>query len=187
LNRLANSAMNLSISNAVNHVLMNQELSEEQKADYIASSALHLEAEEERINTQIAYLKDVKTQLKEAKEKLKSTTAEVMIQSGIDKLKGLNVSSITAQPYGESESEELVIDDEEELKELGYAIVTLDEKRIKQALKDGELSEINGAHLETVTKSKSATIRINKRRNINPVALDVELLPNDLEEIKDEA
>ena len=178
--------MSYSISHAVNHVLSNPDLKEEEKADYIASSALHLEAEEERISTQITHLKDVKTKLKEAKEQLKSITAEVMIKSGIDKLKGLNISSLTAQAYSESESQELIIDDEDELKDLGYVIVSLDEKRIKQALNDGELSEINGAHFETVTKSKSATIRINKRRNINPIALDVEVLPNDLEEIEDE-
>ena len=115
---------------------------EETLADYIALGV-------GGYDSKIAQLKEYKNQIQEAineieehKSKAMEETHVWLVEQGIEKLKGIHVSSITCKEAGVSITKKFVLDTERD---------TLIEKGL--------------AHFEEVIKETPATIRINKRKS----------------------
>jgi hypothetical protein len=114
---------------------------EETLADYIALGVGGYDGK-------IAQLKDYKNQIQEAINEIEEHKSKAMqeahgwlVEQGIEKLKGIHVSSITCKEAGVSITKKFVLDVDRE---------TLVEKGL--------------AHFEEVIKETPATIRINKKR-----------------------
>jgi len=110
-------------------------------ADYIN---MGIGSFDEKIAQYEAYKKDLTEAIKAFKELKQETSIEVgswMKSSGIEKLKGINVSSIT-------------------IKDASVSVTN----KIKRDISDGELVELGYAHYEEDIKEIPQTIKINKKR-----------------------
>jgi len=114
---------------------------EESIADYIA---LGIQSQKEKIEQYKAYKKELDAAIKALQELEKETEEEVyewMAENGIEKLKGIHVSSVT-------------------IKDAKPSI----RKKIVRDVTDKELLEMGYAHEEEVITQLSAGIKINKKR-----------------------
>ena len=102
-----------------------------------------------------------------AKELAKEEVSKALLSFGVTKLEGMKVSSITASKETVKSVAKLQILNEEELLKAGYFKVELDLQAIEEALLSGdrreEVQDYADMKIEKVVKS--ATIRINKRKN----------------------
>ena len=131
--------------------------SPQQTADYIAFVCDKLNSNIERAKQAKrdldSYIKDNNSQL----ELIKEITAEWLAESGIDRLDGMVISSITTT--NPKPSYEVTVTDASLIKTKFFKS-TIDKTALKNAMLDGE--ECEGATL--VTTVKEATLRINKRK-----------------------
>jgi len=110
------------LSSKVEHFRENNMPVEQSIADYIA---LGIGSQKEKIAQYKAYKKELDAAIKALTELEKETEKEVfewMNENGIDKLKGIHCSSVTAKPASVSIRTKVVRDiSDDELIELGYA------------------------------------------------------------------
>jgi hypothetical protein len=152
---------------SVINILENPKLSAFTKADQIADAFISLDAKLDYIIEQQRLLANLKKQIEIAKELAKEEVSKALLSFGVTKLEGMKVSSITASKETVKSVAKLQILNEEELLKAGYFKVELDLQAIEEALlsadKREEVQDYTDMKIEKVVKS--ATIRINKRKN----------------------
>ncbi len=118
----------------------------------------------------------MKKQLELSRTKAKEQVAKALGSFGIDKLEGIQVSSITIAPATESSKTKIRILNEDALIKAGFFTVVLDEKAVEEALYSADQRHEVEAYVETSieTKEKPATIRINKRKSLTPESTQIE-------------
>jgi len=134
-----------------------QETSPERTADYIALTVQNLDDRLERIKEAETQIKSLKSDIVSQIETIKIGSSKWLSESGIDKLQGLYVSSVSVS--SSKPKEDLVVHNEESLINQGYFKTTLDVTAVKNAIKDGVI--VDGAEIEVTHKEDS--LRINKR------------------------
>ncbi len=148
-------------------ILENPKLSAFTKADQIADAFISLDAKLDYIIEQQRLLANLKKQMEIAKELAKEEVSKALLSFGVTKLEGMKVSSITASKETVKSVAKLQILNEDELLRAGYFKVELDFQSIEEALLSGdrreEVQDYADMKIEKVVKS--ATIRINKRKN----------------------
>lgn len=148
-------------------ILENQNLSSFSKCDAISEAFISLDSKLDYIIEQQRLLASLKKQIEIAKELAKEEVSKALLSFGVTKLEGMKVSSITASKETVKSVAKLQIINEEELLKNGYFKVELDLQAIEEALlsadKREEVQDYADIKIEKVVKS--ATIRINKRKN----------------------
>ena len=152
---------------SVINILENPNLSSFTKADQIADAFISLDSKLDYIVEQQRLLASLKKQIEIAKELAKEEVSKALLSFGVTKLEGMKVSSITASKETVKSVAKLEILNEDELLKAGYFKVELDLQAIEEALlsadKREEVQDYADMKIEKVVKS--ATIRINKRKN----------------------
>ena len=152
---------------SVINILENPNLSSFTKADQIADAFISLDSKLDYIVEQQRLLASLKKQIEIAKELAKEEVSKALLSFGVTKLEGMKVSSITASKETVKSVAKLQILNEEDLLKAGYFKVELDLQAIEEALlsadKREEVQDYADIKIEKVVKS--ATIRINKRKN----------------------
>ena len=114
---------------------------EQTVADYIGMSFENIDDKIKQLQSYKTDITNAINQLKTNKELAKKDVYKWMENNGIDKLKGVSISSITLKKEDVSVTKKLVIDIDEQ-----------------------ELIELNYAHYEENIKPIEASIKINKKR-----------------------
>ena len=154
------------------------------KCDYIALSILGLDSKIDAIDTEISELKQLKQNLKCAKDISCTVGAKILQSYGIDKLEGLRVSSITITPATTNLKTNLFIYNKQALINEGYYKVELDEDAIKQAfassIGDNQEKTIIAKYcdIKVVTQHIDAKLRVNKRRGVDTNSIT--FIPDDM-------
>lgn len=152
---------------SVINILENSNLSAFTKADQIADAFISLDSKLEYIVEQQRLLANLKKQIEIAKEFAKEEVSKALLSFGVNKLEGMKVSSITASKKMVKSVAKLQILNEDELLKAGYFKVELDLQAVEEALlsadKREEVQDYADMRIEKLVKS--ATIRINKRKN----------------------
>ncbi|MEO1957996.1 MAG: hypothetical protein ABGX23_00420 [Nautiliaceae bacterium] len=134
-----------------------------EKTDLVADMIMDIDEKINYIKSKIMLLNSIKKQLETDKQIAKEVIAKTFKEYGIDKLEGMQISSITITPEKEEIKEHIKIKDEKALIELGYAKV--DEKKLKEALYTDKYNEIEPfIDVEVEAVKKPSSIRINKRK-----------------------
>jgi len=137
------------------------ETSPEGVADYIGLSLQNLDDRLMRIKEAEANIKSLKAELTSQAETIKIGSAKWLAESGIDKLQGMAVSSVSISKS--KPKEELIVTNEESLINQGFFKTTLDKTAVKNAIMNDIVVE--GACVEiTHTEDK---IRVNRRKNLH--------------------
>ncbi len=139
------------------------------KADYIGFSVLSIDKRMQSIDEEIKELQELKKSLKTAKELVLTTSAEVFVEYGIDKLDGAGISSITFTAATTSDKTKLVVEDTQALIEAGFYKKVLDEEMLRDLYHTSQYKDIIQSYtrLEVISTPKPAKIKINKRRGVN--------------------
>jgi hypothetical protein len=152
---------------SVINILENPNLTAFTKADQIADAFISLDSKLDYIIEQQRLLASLKKQIEIAKEFAKEEVSKALLSFGVTKLEGMKVSSITASKETVKSVAKLQILNEDELLKAGYFKVELDLQAIEKALLSAdnreEVKDYADIKIEKVVKS--ATIRINKRKN----------------------
>ena len=152
---------------SVINILENPNLTPFTKADQIADAFISLDSKLDYIIEQQRLLASLKKQIEIAKELAKEEVSKALLSFGVTKLEGMKVSSITASKETVKSVAKLQILNEDELLRAGYFKVELDLQAIEEALLSGdkreEVQDYADIKIEKIVKS--ATIRINKRKN----------------------
>ena len=134
-----------------------------EKTDLIAEMITDIDEKINYVKSKIILLNSIKKQLEKDRAVAKEVIAKALKDYGIEKLEGMQVSSITVAPEKEEVKEYIVIKDEKALINLGYAKV--DEKKVKEALYTDRYNEIEPyIDIELEQIKKPSGIRINKRK-----------------------
>ena len=148
-------------------ILENQNLSSFSKCDAISEAFISLDLKLDYIIEQQRLLANLKKQIEIAKELAKEEVSKALLSFGVTKLEGMKVSSITASKETVKSVAKLQILNEDELLKAGYFKVELDLQAVEEALLSAdnreEVKDYADIKIEKVVKS--ATIRINKRKN----------------------
>jgi hypothetical protein len=133
--------------------------SPQEVADYVGLACDNINAQIERIKSAESELKAIRKFAEDQLELIGEGVAEWLYDSGVEKLAGDRVSSISVSERNPSEL--LVVTDEESLINRGYFKTVLDKTAVKNAVKEGVVDD--GAHIERTHLAN--TVRINKRRS----------------------
>ena len=138
------------------------------KTDRLASALLSIDARAEYIKEQIKLLQHMKKQLELSRTNAKTEVAKAFTSFGIDKLEGVQVSSITVVPAKETSKTKIRILDENALIKAGFFTVVVDEAAVEEALYSADQGHEVEAYVDTTieTTQKPAIIRINKRKSL---------------------
>jgi len=126
-------------------------------ADYVGLAIDNIKVQIERIKQAEKELKAIRAQAEQQLDLVGEGVAEWLADAGIDKLNGDYVSSISIS--SRKEKEELSIINEESLINRGYFKTVLDKTAVKNAVKNGIITDdasISITHLPDTT-------RVNKR------------------------
>ena len=136
------------------------------KCDYIGFSVLSIDNSIQSIDEEIKELQGLKKQLKQAKEIVLETGAQIFLEYGIDKIDGAGISSITFSGATTSDKSKLVIDNPDPLIKAGLFKKVVDEELVAQFYTSDQYAHViqPNAHIEVVSNPKPAKIKINKRR-----------------------
>ena len=134
------------------------ETSPEGVADYIGLTLQNIDDRLARIKEAEAQIKSLKSELVAQQETIKVGSAKWLAESGIDKLQGIYVSSISIS--SSKPKNELKVINEESLINQGYFKTVLDKTAVKNAILDGV--EIEGAEIEIIYEEDK--IRVNSRK-----------------------
>lgn len=129
-----------------------------QLVDYVGLALDHIGTKRAEIKQTIKRLQELDKQEAAREEFIKEQTASWLEDTGIDRLDGRLVSSMTIA--ASKPQEKLVVDDEETLIKGGYFKMVVNSDLVKKHLIAGE--NIEGAHIE-ITHSLPK-IKINKSR-----------------------
>lgn len=134
------------------------ETSPEGVADYIGLSVQNLDDRLLRIKEAEAQIKSLKSELTSQIETIKIGSAKWLEESGIDKLQGMYVSSVSVSKSKPKEDVKII--NEESLINQGYFKTSVDKTAVKNAIINGV--DVDGATIE-VTHIENK-VRINKRK-----------------------
>ena len=126
--------------------------------DYVSFAIDNLDSQVQRMKAAIAELQGLCKLADAQKDLIKVGGALWLAQSGIDKLSGDIVSSMSI--YTPKSKENLIIHNEEALINQGYFKTVVDKTAVKQAILNGV--EVEGAEIEVIHEGD--TLKINKRR-----------------------
>lgn len=146
------------------------------KADRLASALSNIDARVDYVKEQIRLLQHLKKQLEVSRTRAKEEIAKALESFGIDRLEGVQVSSITVTPAKETSKTSIRILDEDALIKAGYFTLGVDKDAVEEALCSAdqryEVEDYVDAIVEPV--HKPASIRINRRRSLpnEPVQID---------------
>ncbi len=132
-----------------------------QVADYAALSIDNIENRIAEIKSAEQELKALRSALADQADIVKSGVASWLADTGLSKLQGNIVSSISV--LVPKPSYDLVVDDEAALINAGYFKTVLDKTAVKNALLADE--EIPGAHLDVTHHQEK--IKVNRRKKAN--------------------
>ena len=141
------------------------------KADYIGLSINSIDTKVTSLDEEIKELQQLKKNLKSAKEIALTTGAEVFSEYGIDKLEGAGISSITLTKATSKQQVSLDLIDPDELINLGYSKVIVDEEAVQEALLSTDESNLlrQYATLTTTQTLQASKLKVNKRRANNSI------------------
>lgn len=126
--------------------------------DYVSFAVDNIDAQVHRMKSAIAELQGLCKLAEAQKDLIKVGSALWLEQSGIDKLNGDIVSSMSI--YTPKAKDILIIHNEEALINQGYFKTVVDKTAVKQAILNGV--DVDGAEIEVVHECD--TLKINKRR-----------------------
>ena len=126
--------------------------------DYIGLALDNVDKKMADINAAIKQLQEMKKHEDARKEHIKEQTCNWLEGTGLDKLDGLIVSSMSIN--NTKPKEELIITDEESCINAGYFKTVLDKSELKKDLLEGK--EVEGAKIEVIHVANK--IKINKKR-----------------------
>jgi len=133
--------------------------SPERVADYMELVTGNIETKILNIKNYVAELNSIKKDEEDRLEYIKEQSASWLENEGVKKLEGIHVSSITINDTKPKEN--VIIENEEELINIGYYKKTLDKTAVKQALQSGKKLE-GFATLEIIHMANK--IKVNKKR-----------------------
>ena len=140
-----------------------------EKADYIAYSINQVQNKIDYVSNEIKELQDLKKSLASSKELAMEITASVLAEYGIDKLEGVNISSITITPEKSKTENVIFIKDEKAVIQLGFVSFIPDYEAIEKTLttNDGYVCEELAQYVEVnkITTTTQSKIKINNKRN----------------------
>ncbi len=140
-----------------------------EKADYIAYSINQVQNKIDYINNEIKELQDLKKSLATSKELAMEITASVLAEYGIDKLEGVNISSITITPEKVKTENVIFIKDEKAVIQLGFVSFIPDYEAIEKTLttNNGYVCDELKLYVEVnkITTTTQSKIKINNKRN----------------------
>ena len=149
-------------------LLQDENLAYYAKADKIAEAYASLDEKVAYIKSQVQLLQQLRKRLESVRVISKEQVANAMESFGIDKLEGLSVSSLTITPAREESVAKIDILDEKSLIHAGFFTVVLDKEAVEQALYSADPEHHNEVKkyvsVNVQTKSKPASVRINKRK-----------------------
>ena len=139
------------------------------KCDYIGYSIASIDNKVSLLDDEIKYLQEYEKRLKSAKDITLSVGANVFEQYGITKIEGGGISSITLTKATSTSKHQLNIINEQALIDGGFYKKVVDTAKIQSSYINDEYKEFIEANttLETITTTKPAKLRINKRKVIN--------------------
>lgn len=157
-------------------ILENNNLPYFTKTDRIASAMNGIDAKIDYIKEQSRLLLHMKKQLELSRTKAKEQIAKALENFGVDKLEGVQVSSITITSASQSSKTKIRIIDDDALIKGGYFTVIVDEKAVEEALYSADQRHEVEAYVETIieTKEKPSSIRINKRKPLATESTQIE-------------
>ena len=130
-----------------------------QLTDYVGLALDHITAKRTDIKAAIKQLQELDKHEANREEFIKEQCANWLEATGLDKLDGLIVSSMTIN--NTKPKENLIVTDEDACINAGYFKTVMDTSAVKKALLDGV--EVEGAHIEVVHVANK--IKVNKKRN----------------------
>ena len=140
-----------------------------EKADYIAYSINQVQNKIDYVSNEIKELQDLKKSLATSKELAMEITASVLAEYGIDKLEGVNISSITITPEKVKTENVIFIKDEKAVIQLGFVSFIPDYEAIEKTLitNDGNQCDELKQYVEVnkITTTTQSKIKINNKRN----------------------
>ncbi|MEA3455067.1 MAG: hypothetical protein U9R26_01040 [Campylobacterota bacterium] len=154
------------------------------KSDYIALSFLELDNKIAYLADEMKMLANLKKRLTEAKTLGLEIAAQMLKEYGIEKMEGTAISSLTIAPSKIKTKETIHIKDPNKVMELGYVNFIVDEKSVKEALKDQEMFDQLDPYIEVSIDEDTvpARLKINKKRNSSNITTEsVEILDNPIE------
>jgi len=93
-------------------------------------------------------------------------TASVLAEYGIDKIEGVNISSITITASTTKSKDVINFKDENKIMGLGYVKFLVDEEAVEKALKSNESQELKElVDIVTIKETSPSKIKINNKRN----------------------
>ena len=146
------------------------------KTDRIANAMNGIDVRIDYIKEQSKLLQHMKKQLELSRIKAKEQIAKALENFGVNKLEGVQVSSITITPASQSSKTQLKIIDKDALIKGGFFTVVVDEKAVVEAHYSADQRHEVEAYVETIieTKEKPSSIRINKRRLLATEPTEIE-------------
>lgn len=141
-----------------------QETSPEGVADYIGLTLQNIDDRLQRAKEAELQIKALKAELTSQAETIKIGSAKWLAESGIDKLQGVYVSSVSISSSDPKET--LKVLNEESLINQGYFKTSVDTTAVKNAIKDGV--EVEGAVIEVEHREDS--LRVNKRKKKDEIS-----------------
>ena len=136
------------------------ETSPEGVADYIGLSLQNIGDRLDRIKDAETQIKLLKKELVAQQDIIKIGSAKWLSDSGIDKLQGIYVSSVSVSPS--NYKNELKIHNEESIINQGYFKTVVDKTAVKNAILDG--AKVDGAEIEVIYEENK--IRVNSRKKV---------------------
>ena len=149
-------------------ILQNESLPYFKKADTISSAFLNIDSRLIYIKDQIRLLQQIKKQLETSRSNAKEQVAKALTSFGVEKLEGVQVSSISITPASDKSVSHIEILNEDELIKAGYFSVVVDMEAVEEALYSADQRHEVEAYVNTriETVHKPSTIRINKRKAV---------------------
>jgi len=153
---------------AIVNILEDKRIPYFQKTDKIANAMMNIDTKINYIKEQTKLLQHMKKQLELSRSKAKGQIAKALTSYGLDKLEGVQVSSITVAPSSKTNKTIIKILDEDALIKAGFFAVVIDSDAVEQALYSADQRHEVEAYISTSIETiiKDETIRINKRKSL---------------------
>ncbi len=157
-------------------ILQNDNFPYFKKADKLASAFLNIDRRVIYIKDQIRLLQQIKKQLETSRNNAKEQVAKALTSFGVEKLEGVQVSSISITPASDKSVTHINVLNEDALIKAGYFTVVLDTQAVEEALYSAdqryEVEAFVNMSVETI--HKPSTIRINKRKAVTSDPVNIE-------------